>query len=207
MSAAQHQALVLGGVSFVAFIVFLCFLVPSRRTRFSVFAACNLLFVALMFGAARPTTLAWSCHRRGTSLAISGHARLRPRSAPVLRAEGSDHGPRGTLLERCGGGLCDGRTGSRAQTTLLLQEPRLLRGHGMHSRHSVRVDGLRRLESLVLRGRPAGPFGGAEHRRGMPGHLLHPRFHRRTLPTVYAGRRHDAPAQAPDRMAPCPGTV
>jgi len=51
MSAAQHQALVLGGVSFVAFIVFLCFLVPSRRTRFSVFAACNLLFVALMFGA------------------------------------------------------------------------------------------------------------------------------------------------------------
>jgi hypothetical protein len=51
MSAAQHQALVLGSVSFVAFIVFLCFLLPSRRTRFSVFAACNLLFVALMFGA------------------------------------------------------------------------------------------------------------------------------------------------------------
>ena len=51
MSAAQHQALVLGGVSFVAFIFFLRFLLPSRRTKFSVFAACNLLFVALMFGA------------------------------------------------------------------------------------------------------------------------------------------------------------
>jgi hypothetical protein len=51
MSAAQHQALVLGSVSFVAFIFFLCFLLPSRRTKFSVFAACNLLFVALMFGA------------------------------------------------------------------------------------------------------------------------------------------------------------
>ena len=51
MSAAQHQALVLGSVSFVAFIVFLCFLLPSKRTKFSVFAACNLLFVALMFGA------------------------------------------------------------------------------------------------------------------------------------------------------------
>jgi hypothetical protein len=51
MSAAQHQALVLGGVSFAAFVVFSCFLGPSRRTKFSVFAACNLLFVALMFGA------------------------------------------------------------------------------------------------------------------------------------------------------------
>jgi len=51
MSAAQHQALVLGSVSFVAFLVFLCFLLPKRRTKFSVFAACNLLFVALMFGA------------------------------------------------------------------------------------------------------------------------------------------------------------
>src|ERR671916_713573 len=51
MSAAQHQALVLGSVSFVAFIFFLCFLLPSRGTKFSVFAACNLLFVALMFGA------------------------------------------------------------------------------------------------------------------------------------------------------------
>jgi hypothetical protein len=51
MSAAQHQALVLGGVSFVAFIIFLCFLLPPRGTKFSIFAACNLLFVALMFGA------------------------------------------------------------------------------------------------------------------------------------------------------------
>jgi hypothetical protein len=51
MSAAQHQALVLCSVSFVAFLIFLCFLLPSRRTKFSVFAACNLFFVALMFGA------------------------------------------------------------------------------------------------------------------------------------------------------------
>jgi FtsH-binding integral membrane protein len=51
MSAAQHQALVLCSVSFVAFVFFLCFLLPSRRTKFSVFAACNLFFVALMFGA------------------------------------------------------------------------------------------------------------------------------------------------------------
>ena len=50
MSAAQHHALVLGSASFVAFI-FLCFLLPSRRTKFGVFAGCNLLFVALMFGA------------------------------------------------------------------------------------------------------------------------------------------------------------
>ncbi len=51
MSAAQHQALVLGSVSFVAFVFYLCFLLRSRRTNFSVFAACNLLFVALVFGA------------------------------------------------------------------------------------------------------------------------------------------------------------
>ena len=51
MSAAQHQALVLGGVSFVAFVVYFSFLLPSRKTKFSVFAACNLLFVALAFGA------------------------------------------------------------------------------------------------------------------------------------------------------------
>src|SRR5919112_2542311 len=50
MSAAQHQALVLSSVSFAAFVFYLCFLLPSRRTRFSVFAACNLFFVALMFG-------------------------------------------------------------------------------------------------------------------------------------------------------------
>src|SRR5215212_6708421 len=58
MSAAQHQALVLCSVSFVAFIVFLCFLLPSRRTKFSVFAACNLFFVALMFGAVALLALA-----------------------------------------------------------------------------------------------------------------------------------------------------
>src|SRR5918994_2446503 len=51
MSAAQHQALVLGGVSFVAFVVYFSFLLPSRKTKFSVFAACNLLVVALAFGA------------------------------------------------------------------------------------------------------------------------------------------------------------
>ena len=51
MSAAQHQALVLGSVSFVAFVFYLSFLLRSRRTNFSVFAACNLLFVALVFGA------------------------------------------------------------------------------------------------------------------------------------------------------------
>jgi hypothetical protein len=41
----------------------------------------------------------------------------------------------------------------------------------------------------------------------MPGHLLHPRFHRRTFPTVYACRGHDAPAQASDRMAEYPLTL
>ena len=51
MSAAQQQALVLGGVSFVAFVFFSCFLLPLRKTKFSAFAACNLLFVALAFGA------------------------------------------------------------------------------------------------------------------------------------------------------------
>jgi hypothetical protein len=51
MSAAQQQALVLGGVSYVALVIFSCFLLPSRKTKFSVFAACNLLFVALAFGA------------------------------------------------------------------------------------------------------------------------------------------------------------
>ena len=51
MSAAQHQMLVLGSVSFVAFLFVMCFVFSPRRTKFSVFAACNLLFVALMFGA------------------------------------------------------------------------------------------------------------------------------------------------------------
>ena len=50
MSAVQHQALVLGAISFVAFAFFTYFALSSRRTRFSVFAACNLLFVTLVFG-------------------------------------------------------------------------------------------------------------------------------------------------------------
>ena len=51
MSAVQHQALVLGGISLVAFVFFTYFALSSRRTRFSVFAACNLLFVTMVFGA------------------------------------------------------------------------------------------------------------------------------------------------------------
>lgn len=51
MSAVQHQALVLGATSFVAFAFFTYFALSSRRTRFSVFAACNLLFVTMVFGA------------------------------------------------------------------------------------------------------------------------------------------------------------
>lgn len=49
MSAAQHQAFVLGNVSFVAFVFVMCFVLSPRRTKFSVFAACNLVFVATMF--------------------------------------------------------------------------------------------------------------------------------------------------------------
>jgi hypothetical protein len=49
MSAAQQQALVLGNVSLVAFIFVACFVLSPRRTKFGVFAACNLLFVAVMF--------------------------------------------------------------------------------------------------------------------------------------------------------------
>ena len=51
MSAVQHQALVLGVLSSVAFVFFTCVAFSSRRTRFSVFAACNLLFATLVFGA------------------------------------------------------------------------------------------------------------------------------------------------------------
>ena len=51
MSAAQHQALVLSAISLAAFVFFSCIAISSRRTRFSVFAACNLLVVAVMFGA------------------------------------------------------------------------------------------------------------------------------------------------------------
>ncbi|CAN5883718.1 hypothetical protein BH18ACT11_BH18ACT11_10470 [soil metagenome] len=49
MSAAQHQALVLGNVSFVAFVFGICFVLSPGRTKFNVFAACNLVFVAAMF--------------------------------------------------------------------------------------------------------------------------------------------------------------
>lgn len=49
MSAAQHQALVLGNVSLVAFIFVMCLVLSPVRTKFSVFAACNLVFVAAMF--------------------------------------------------------------------------------------------------------------------------------------------------------------
>jgi hypothetical protein len=49
MSAAQQQALVLGNVMFVAFIFVMCFVLSPRRTKFGIFAACNLLFVAVMF--------------------------------------------------------------------------------------------------------------------------------------------------------------
>ena len=49
MSAAQHQAFVLGNVSFMAFIFVMCFVLSPRRTKFGVFASCNLVFVATMF--------------------------------------------------------------------------------------------------------------------------------------------------------------
>jgi hypothetical protein len=49
MSAAQHQALVLGNVSLAAFVLVMCFVLSPGRTKFSVFAACNLVFVAAMF--------------------------------------------------------------------------------------------------------------------------------------------------------------
>ena len=49
MSAAQHQAFVLGSVSFVAFAFVMCFVLSPRRTRFGVFAACNLAFGAATF--------------------------------------------------------------------------------------------------------------------------------------------------------------
>ena len=51
MSAVQHQALVLGAISLVAFVFFTYVAFSSRRTKFSVFAACNLLFVTMVFGA------------------------------------------------------------------------------------------------------------------------------------------------------------
>ena len=39
----------LGTVSFVAFAFVMCFVLSPRRTKFSVFAVCNLFFVAVMF--------------------------------------------------------------------------------------------------------------------------------------------------------------
>jgi hypothetical protein len=51
VSAVQHQALVLGAISSVAFVFFTYLTLSSRRTRFSVFAAGNLLFVTMVFGA------------------------------------------------------------------------------------------------------------------------------------------------------------
>ena len=51
MSAAQHQQLVLGSVSFAAFVFFVCLIPSSRRTWFGVFVAFDLLLAALMFGA------------------------------------------------------------------------------------------------------------------------------------------------------------
>jgi hypothetical protein len=51
MSAVQHQALVLGTISLVALVFFTYFALSSRRTKFSVFAACNLLVVTMVFGA------------------------------------------------------------------------------------------------------------------------------------------------------------
>ncbi|MBA2533643.1 MAG: hypothetical protein H0V21_01375, partial [Rubrobacter sp.] len=39
----------LGSVSFVAFFFVICFVLSSRRTKFSDFAACNLVFVAATF--------------------------------------------------------------------------------------------------------------------------------------------------------------
>jgi len=40
---------VLGNVSLAAFVIVMCFVVSSGRTKFSVFAACNLVFVAAVF--------------------------------------------------------------------------------------------------------------------------------------------------------------
>ena len=51
MSAAQHQAFVLCVISFAAFVFFACLAFSLKGNKFSVFAACNLLFIAGMFGA------------------------------------------------------------------------------------------------------------------------------------------------------------
>lgn len=51
MSAAQHQAFLLCVISFAAFAFFVCLAFSPKGTKFSAFAACNLLFVAVAFGA------------------------------------------------------------------------------------------------------------------------------------------------------------
>src|SRR5215210_1122225 len=100
-------------------------------------------------GAARAAALRRPCHHRRTHLAITGPAGLCPRANAVPRFEGFDHGPRGTLRGLRGAGLRDGRSGTTAQTTLLLQESRVRRGHGLHSIYSVGIDGLCRFEGLA----------------------------------------------------------
>src|SRR5215211_7648530 len=180
---------------------------PARPTPGGAGGAQALVAGDTGVGTTRPTTFGGPCYRRRTHLAISGLTCLCACATPVFRIEGFDHGPRGNLLGLCCNGLCDGRAGNRSQTTLLLQEPRLLRGYGVHGLDSPGLDGLCRLEGLAPRRRPASDPGDAEYPGGMPGHLLHPRFHSRTLPTLYTRRCHDAPAQASDRMAPYPGTV
>src|SRR5215208_6783011 len=180
---------------------------PARPTPGGAGGAQALVAGDTGVGTTRPTTFGGPCYRRRTHLAISGLTCLCSCATPVFRIEGFDHGPRGNLLGLCRNGLCDGRAGNGAQTTLLLQEPRLLRWYGVHSLNSVGINGLCRLEGLALRGRAARYPGDAEYPGGMPGHLLHPRSYSRTLLTVYACRCHDAPAQASDRMAPYPGTV
>jgi hypothetical protein len=50
VNVAQHQALVLSGVSLTAFVFFVGLIPSSRRTWFGVFAAFDLLLAALLFG-------------------------------------------------------------------------------------------------------------------------------------------------------------
>ena len=51
MSPSEHQALVLAGISFVAFVLFVGLIPWSRGSRSGVFAAINLLLAAALFGA------------------------------------------------------------------------------------------------------------------------------------------------------------
>jgi hypothetical protein len=50
VSAVQHQHLVLGSLSFAAFVLFVCLIYFSRKTWFGAFAALNLLLATLIFG-------------------------------------------------------------------------------------------------------------------------------------------------------------